>query len=85
MKKRDYTLSFLYFFGILMVIDCHTGFGLSFLSNLFPYDSFFMPLFFFCSGYFFTRKPPLFPGAVVVYPTDVRREPRVNYTPAIFL
>lgn len=59
MKKRDYTLSFLYFFGILMVIDCHTGFGLSFLSNLFPYDSFFMPLFFFCSGYFFTRKPLL--------------------------
>lgn len=40
-------------FGILFVIDAHVWDGISFLSQIFPYDSFFMPMFIFISGYFF--------------------------------
>lgn len=38
--------------GIIMVVDAHTWNGLSLFSNIFPYNSFFMPMFFFISGYF---------------------------------
>lgn len=41
------------FFGILFVLDAHLGNSIGFLSNLFPYDSFFMPMFVFISGYFY--------------------------------
>lgn len=41
------------FFGILFMLDDHSGKFVGFLTNLFPYNSFYMPMFFFISGYFF--------------------------------
>lgn len=38
-----------------MVVDNHAGNPINFLSSLFPYNSFFMPLFVFISGYFFNE------------------------------
>lgn len=43
-------------FGILFVIDAHSWNGIGFFSSLFPYDSFFMPMFVFISGYFFKDR-----------------------------
>lgn len=54
-KKRNQIFNYLYVIAILMVIDDHTGHGINFLYNIFPYDSFFMPLFVFCSGYFYKK------------------------------
>lgn len=42
--------------GILFVIDNHLGNGIGFFTQVFPYDSFFMPMFVFISGYFFSDK-----------------------------
>lgn len=42
--------------GILFVVDCHTGNGIGLFTAVFPYDSFFMPMFMFVSGYFFKEK-----------------------------
>ena len=42
--------------GILFVVDAHLGQSISFLTQIFPYDSFFMPMFAFVSGYFFQEK-----------------------------
>lgn len=42
--------------GIIMMVDVHAGSPIGFLINLFPYDSFFMPLFVFISGYFFNPE-----------------------------
>lgn len=56
-KKRNLTFSFMYFLGILMVIDVHTGNSINILNSIFPYESFFMPMFFFASGYFFKHRP----------------------------
>lgn len=56
-KKRNLTFSFMYFLGILMVVDAHTGNSINTLNNVFPYESFFMPMFFFASGYFFKHRP----------------------------
>ena len=42
--------------GILFVVDCHSGNGIGFFTSVFPYDSFFMPMFMFISGYFFKEK-----------------------------
>lgn len=39
-----------------MVIDDHTSTRVNFFSNIFPYNSFYMPLFVFVSGYFFRKK-----------------------------
>jgi len=50
-NKRFMILSAL---GILFVIDAHCG-AKSGLNRIFPYDSFFMPMFVFISGYFFRR------------------------------
>lgn len=38
--------------GILFVVDVHLGNPLGILTQIFPYDSFFMPMFAFISGYF---------------------------------
>ncbi len=51
--KSNKTFMLLSAFGILFVIDAHVWTGISFLSQIFPYDSFFMPMFIFISGYFF--------------------------------
>ena len=38
--------------GIIMVVDLHCGISLNLLNSIIPYESFFMPLFVFISGYF---------------------------------
>lgn len=38
------------------MVDAHAGSPLAILANIFPYDSFFMPLFIFISGYFFNQE-----------------------------
>lgn len=38
-----------------MVIDSHVSGRIGFFNSIFPYDSFFMPLFVFASGYFYKR------------------------------
>ena len=50
-KKRNFTFDLLYALAIIMVVDDHTGNQIGILSKIFPYDSFFMPLFVFISGY----------------------------------
>lgn len=42
--------------GILFVIDDHTGQSIGFLTQIFPYDSFYMPMFVFISGYFYSER-----------------------------
>ncbi len=42
-----------------MVIDNHCGQKLAFMTSIFPYNSFYMPMFIFISGYFFTRSNTL--------------------------
>ncbi len=42
--------------GIIFVVDAHLWTRMSFFSQVFPYDSFFMPMFIFISGYFFKEK-----------------------------
>jgi len=42
--------------GILFVIDDHTGGSIGVLTQIFPYDSFYMPMFVFISGYFFSER-----------------------------
>ena len=39
--------------GIIFMVDNHCNEPLGFLTSLFPYNSFFMPMFVFISGYFF--------------------------------
>lgn len=39
--------------GILFVVDAHAWSPLGIMTNFFPYNSFFMPMFCFISGYFF--------------------------------
>ena len=39
-----------------MVIDAHCNCRIGILKNIFPYDSFFMPLFVFISGYFYKKS-----------------------------
>ena len=57
MKERNQTFVYLYVLTILMVIDDHCGTRIGFLSGIFPYNSFYMPLFVFASGYFFHQRP----------------------------
>lgn len=54
-KNRNQTFNYLYVLAIIMVIDDHCCSKIGVLNNIFPYDSFFMPLFVFSSGYFFKR------------------------------
>lgn len=51
--KRNQTFNFLYTMAIIMVIDDHCSTRIGFLSSIFPYNSFYMPMFVFASGYFF--------------------------------
>lgn len=54
---KNLTFQFLKAILIVMVIDCHSGSRLGLFASIFPYDSFFMPLFVFCSGYFYKKRP----------------------------
>lgn len=54
MHKSNKAFMLLSAFGIIFVLDSHCGAVLGF-ARLFPYDSFFMPMFVFISGYFFKR------------------------------
>ncbi len=54
--KENKAFMLLSAFGILFVVDEHLGRPISFLYSVFPYDSFYMPLFVFISGYFFHPK-----------------------------
>ncbi|MDO5400355.1 MAG: acyltransferase [Eubacteriales bacterium] len=42
--------------GILFVVDQHSGDGIGLITSVFPYGSFFMPMFMFISGYFWKEK-----------------------------
>ena len=55
-KKENKAFMILSALGIVFVVDVHISKCLSPLVQIFPYDSFFMPMFAFISGYFFTEK-----------------------------
>lgn len=55
-KKENKAFMILSALGILFVVDVHVSNCLSPLTQIFPYDSFFMPMFAFISGYFFKEK-----------------------------
>ena len=56
LKERNFTFDLLYVLAIIMVVDDHTKAQLGILKSIFPYDSFFMPLFVFISGYFYKKQ-----------------------------
>lgn len=55
-KKRDLTFTYIYALLIIMVIDDHCTARINILNNIFPYNSFYMPMFVFVSGYFFKQR-----------------------------
>ncbi len=56
-QKRNQTFVYLYALAIIMVIDDHVASRIGILTSIFPYNSFYMPLFVFASGYFFKDRP----------------------------
>jgi len=66
-KKSNKAFMILSALGILFVVDVHLGQPLSVLTNIFPYDSYFMPMFAFISGYFFKESNCRSWKHVVVY------------------
>lgn len=52
-RKTNKTFMILSALGIIFVVDDHLAHPLSILTSIFPYDSFYMPMFAFISGYFF--------------------------------
>lgn len=55
-RKENKAFMILSALGILFVVDVHLGSPLGVLTRIFPYDSFFMPMFTFISGYFFRER-----------------------------
>lgn len=55
-KERNQIFNYLYVLAIIMVIDDHTSTRIGFLSSIFAYNSFYMPLFVFISGYFYKKR-----------------------------
>lgn len=56
-KQRNQVFVYLYALAIIMVIDDHCASRIGILTSIFPYNSFYMPLFVFVSGYFFKDTP----------------------------
>ena len=56
-KRRNQTFVYLYVLAIIMVIDDHCSARIGILYSIFPYNSFYMPLFVFASGYFYNNRP----------------------------
>lgn len=59
MGNRNQTFQYIQALAILMVIDDHMSTRIGFLTSIFPYNSFYMPLFIFISGYFYHQMPIL--------------------------
>jgi fucose 4-O-acetylase-like acetyltransferase len=55
--NRNQTFQWLEALAILMVLDDHMSTRIGILSSIFPYNSFYMPMFVFISGYFYRDKP----------------------------
>ena len=56
MEKKQQKIMLLSALEILFVLDDHVGSSIGLFSNVFPYNSFYMPMFVFSSGYFFNVK-----------------------------
>lgn len=54
--KRNLIFQFLEALMIIMVIDDHMSTRIGILASIFPYNSFYMPLFVFISGYFYHEQ-----------------------------
>ena len=68
MNKIDYRFKFLYFIGIISIIISHCGSGgIDLLYNWFPFNSFFLALFAFTSGYFFQENKTEHTVQYIVY------------------
>lgn len=68
MNKIDYRFKFLYFIGIISIIISHCGSGgIDLLYNWFPFNSFFLALFAFTSGYFFHESKTEHTAKYIVY------------------
>ena len=52
MAKSNKKFMILSAIGIIMVVDSHTWGAFNIFANYFPFNSFFMPMFVFISGYF---------------------------------
>ena len=55
-NERNIIFNLLYTMAIIMVIDDHMNTRIGLLSSVFPYNSFYMPLFVFISGYFYKNR-----------------------------
>ena len=55
-KLRNQTFQWLEALAIIMVIDDHVSTRVGILSSIFPYNSFYMPMLVFISGYFFKER-----------------------------
>ena len=55
-NKSNKTFMILSAIGIIMLLDAHTWTTVNIFANIIEYNSFFMPLFIFISGYFFSEK-----------------------------
>jgi fucose 4-O-acetylase-like acetyltransferase len=55
--KIDYRFKLLYAIGMIMVVAGHcNGGGISLINDWFPYRGLHLPLFVFCSGYFYQKR-----------------------------
>lgn len=55
-KATNQTFKLLKAIAIIMVIDDHVSTRIGIFSSIFPYNSFYMPLFMFASGYFYKKR-----------------------------